>query len=204
MHVTVDPTVPITSKKALSEEDEGDGAATAGQNKGGEQEEECEGEQEGKDEGDEEDTDPDRIITNARRATLADGHLSIPELTALAAQGPLLKSAYDVAQRRVASPVSCGARYTLAGRRGSHEPMWTSYTHYWKTVLGSSLERPAKRIVTDSLCVDYIMIIDGARSFEVVGFLQPPSTEDLEPGLPRMGVCGSDHVSLMAEIAWFA
>jgi hypothetical protein len=46
------------------------------------------------------------------------------------------------------------------------------------------------------------MIIDGEHACKVTGYLQPPETENLEPGLPRLGVCSSDHISLMAELSW--
>jgi len=68
-------------------------------------------------------------------------------------------------------------------RRGHHEPEWTSYTHYWKTVL------------------DYIFILDPVDFRSVVtGFLAPHRTQDLIPGLPQKGICGSDHVSLVVEL----
>jgi hypothetical protein len=35
---------------------------------------------------------------------------------------------------------------------------------------------------------------------ETVGFLGLPSTQDLEPGLPRKGISGSDHISLVVDI----
>lgn len=37
---------------------------------------------------------------------------------------------------------------------------------------------------------------------QVLGVLEPPTKEELEPGLPRMGKCGSDHISLRACVAW--
>lgn len=36
--------------------------------------------------------------------------------------------------------------------------------------------------------------------FQVMGILKTPRTTDLGTGLPLKGVCGSDHVSLVAEI----
>jgi len=35
---------------------------------------------------------------------------------------------------------------------------------------------------------------------EVVGFMKVPKTEEMEPGLPQKGICGSDHVSLVADV----
>jgi len=94
----------------------------------------------------EEETDPDRSITNARIATPTDGLLSSAELHDLFANsGPPLTSAYDIGMKKyVASdemsktPIKLfGDRSDIvSGRHGAHEPQWTSYTHYWKTVLG--------------------------------------------------------------------
>ena len=51
--------------------------------------------------------------------------------------------------------------------------------------------------------VDYIWVIDPPdRRVAVTRLLQPHTTDNLEPGLPRKGVCGSDHVSLAAEVRW--
>jgi RNA exonuclease NGL2 len=116
IHKTIDPTVPAA--KTLSEE--------AG--------------------------DPARVIIHARPATAADGLLTSHELAHLFS-GPILKSAYDEAlgQHRINcevdgsqadvenSPViaTLGDRELVPpNRRGSHEPEYTSYTHYWKSVLG--------------------------------------------------------------------
>ncbi|KAG1885814.1 endonuclease exonuclease phosphatase [Suillus subluteus] len=67
-------------------------------------------------------------------------------------------------------------------RLGAHEPMWTSYTHYWKTTL------------------DYIFFVDTPkRSINVASYLNPHRTTDMEAGLPQIGICGSDHVSLCSR-----
>jgi len=50
---------------------------------------------------------------------------------------------------------------------------------------------------------DYIWVVDPPdRRAVVTCLLQPHITDNLEPGLPRKGVCGSDHVSLAAEVRW--
>lgn len=86
--------------------------------------------------------DPDRVITNARIASNEDGLLSNEELhTLFNAFGPL-RSVYDEAQRSVVSEHDnvVGARLSDATpvQTGFYEPMWTSYTHFWKTTLGMS------------------------------------------------------------------
>lgn len=50
---------------------------------------------------------------------------------------------------------------------------------------------------------DYIFVLDPPnRKVQVVGLAKPFPTTKLSPGIPRMGVCGSDHISLCAELAW--
>ena len=53
------------------------------------------------------------------------------------------------------------------------------------------------------LALDYIFILDveGSRP-QILGLLAPHLRENLEPGLPQQGVCGSDHISLVAELFW--
>lgn len=144
------------------------------------------------DEGAEE--DPDRIIVNARPATPADGLLSTEELIKMVQELGIakLESSYDKGLKLLKASGDSdvrtfGDRVTSipTTRQGRHEPEWTSYTHFWKSVL------------------DYIFILDPpSRISHVVGLLKPHTTEDMEPGLPQKGICGSDHVSLVSEIVW--
>lgn len=173
VHVTIDPSVPRTDKTAPTTTEENEAV------------------------------DPDRQITNARLATPADGLLSTPELVALFAGGAPLRSAYDDGllkyQQSKSNIPTFGQRTEMAPtRRGYHEPEWTSYTHYWKTVLGMS---PSElRASRAEQIADYIFILDPINSRSVVtGFLTPHRTEDLIPGLPQKETCGSDHVSLAVE-----
>ncbi|KAG1826035.1 endonuclease exonuclease phosphatase [Suillus subaureus] len=160
IHVTIDSTVPPTTKKA--DDEEGDGS----------------------------EADPDRVINNSRVATSSDGLLSDLELTSLFIDGAKLRSAYDEGQRAQRDNGTPGDLYTFGDRvsspptrLGAHEPMWTSYTHYWKTTL------------------DYIFFVDTPKhSINVAGYLNLHRTTDMEAGLPQIGICGSDHVSLCAEL----
>jgi RNA exonuclease NGL2 len=113
IHITIDPTVPPTTKKA--DDEEGDGS----------------------------EADPDRVINNSRVATSSDGLLSDFELTSLFINGAKFRSAYDEGQRAQRDNGAPGDLDTFGDRisppstrLGAHEPMWTSYTHYWKTTLG--------------------------------------------------------------------
>jgi len=115
VHVSIDPTVPLTDP-ATAKDDE-DGGAQA---------------------------DPDRVITNARVASPADGLLNSSELLDLFAVTTLRpRSLYDEGQRLLDSPrpvPRCGERMGLPPyKRGAYEPEWTSYTHYWQNVLGEYL-----------------------------------------------------------------
>ncbi|KAG1755190.1 Endonuclease/exonuclease/phosphatase [Suillus paluster] len=159
VHITIDPTVPRTKKKA--DEEEGDGS----------------------------EADPDRVINNSRAAASSDGLLSDLELTSLFINGVQLRSAYDEGQRAQRDNGTPGDLHTFGDRvslpptrLGAHEPMWTSYTHYWKTTL------------------DYIFFVGTSKHrIDVTGYLNPHRTNDIEAGLPQIGICGSDHVSLCAE-----
>ena len=110
VHVSIDPTVPTTTE---TEPEEGEKA------------------------------DPDRVIRNSRVANSADGLLSDSELLDLFPHS--LRSAYDGGQRtaRLMSldgVMTFSDRMTFAVERlGAHEPMWTSYTHFWQSTLGAFL-----------------------------------------------------------------
>jgi RNA exonuclease NGL2 len=114
VHVSVDPSVPLSDPAGTNDDDEGGGGDGA---------------------------DPDRVITNARKPSPADGLLSSFELTQLFAITARPRSLYDEGQRlleKISGPVQrCGERLGLPSyRRGAYEPEWTSYTHYWQSVLG--------------------------------------------------------------------
>ena len=51
---------------------------------------------------------------------------------------------------------------------------------------------------------DYIFVLDAkdGTNAAVAAFLKPHLTEDIHPGLPRLGICGSDHISLCIELVW--
>ncbi|KAJ7783877.1 Endonuclease/exonuclease/phosphatase [Mycena maculata] len=130
--------------------------------------------------------DPDRVMTNARHAIPADGLLSDEELVSLFPSTSTVWSAYDEGLRKHADKSTdlqtFGNRMSLPRSiKGYHEPEYTSYTHYWKARL------------------NYIFILTD-RPAIVEGLLSPHNAQDLVPGLPQKGVCGSDHVSLCAEI----
>ena len=90
-----------------------------------------------------EDIDPDRVITNARQAELRDRLLTIPQFIAWFSSLPNLRSAYNDGLQEVSklsdTLPTYGRRVNLPlGKCGSHEPAYTSYTHYWQSVLGTN------------------------------------------------------------------
>lgn len=189
IHATIDSTVPITTRKQIgSTEDHESSVKGSTMAEGDEPETNGEDDDEG-----EQAADPDRRITNARPATSADGLFTDEELSQLyRVNNAPLKSAMDEGQRSRAVTASVegihpfGARTELLReRKGYYEPMWTSYTHYWKTTL------------------DYVFILDpiGMVS-KVCGYVQPPGTADLDPGIPMLGVGSSDHTSVHVNLAW--
>lgn len=113
VHVSVDPRVPTSTKLSTDDEDGGDST-----------------------------TDPDKVITNARSALPEDGLLTSAEFSAFFDGFARLRSVYDEGLRKHrvagANVPTFGDRATLnSGRQGAYEPEYTSYTHYWKTVLGT-------------------------------------------------------------------
>ncbi|KAJ7293660.1 Endonuclease/exonuclease/phosphatase [Mycena rebaudengoi] len=116
--------------------------------------------------------DPDRVITSARPAVPSDGLLSDEELVTFFSGENVVRSAYDEGLRK--HKESTNDLKTFGDR-----PEYTSYTHYWK--------------------VHYIFVLT-KRNTEIGGLVSPHRVEDLVPGLPQRGICGSDHISLMAEI----
>lgn len=126
VHVSVDPSVPLSDPAGTNDDDDDSNNNNADDGGGG---------------GGGGSGDPDRVITNARRASPADGLLSSFELAQLFAITQRPRSLYDEGQRlleRVSGPVQrCGERLGLPPhQRGAYEPEWTSYTHYWQSVLG--------------------------------------------------------------------
>jgi RNA exonuclease NGL2 len=90
--------------------------------------------------GGEEEADPDRVIRDSRDSKPSDALLSDDELSALV--GHRLRSAYDEGQR---TSLMKGNNVPIYGvqndlptvKPGACEPMWTSFTHYWKATLGN-------------------------------------------------------------------
>ncbi|KAG8872542.1 hypothetical protein FRB97_007558 [Tulasnella sp. 331] len=157
IHVSRDASVATTHPAVGAREDEDEGAAAAASESTGDGLE----------------NHPDRIITNARPARPEDGLLTDAELLQLYQGGgrkTALRSGYDEALAAVPqeSDNVYGAREPSA-IYGRNEPMYTSFTHYWR------------------LTLDPTEIGDHPRSDVVVGVLKPHRKKDLGDGLPMRG-----------------
>lgn len=107
IHVSLDPSIPVTVPGAAAEEDEGAQS---------------------------DESDSDNVIKNTRRAQAADGLLSDDELRALFDRPVRPVSAYDRGLRHVDAAsienLTFGSRVQIPdSRHGAFEPVWTSYTH---------------------------------------------------------------------------
>lgn len=49
---------------------------------------------------------------------------------------------------------------------------------------------------------DYIFFLDAEEPGVVTGLAKPLTAKELDPGIPKDGVSGSDHTSLVAELTW--
>ncbi|KAG8907569.1 hypothetical protein FRB99_003493 [Tulasnella sp. 403] len=181
IHVSLDPTIASDPSTSRRDNDEG---------------------------GDGESNDPDRAILDARRPQASDALLSNDEIIQLFGNGKYpLRSAYDEALAAVPSEIGnvFSARDPSASC-GRNEPLYTSFTFYWKVTLGG-VPCFSMSITKTTLTrtIDYIFIAHPLETASpaprVVGVLKGHRQTDMEPGLPRKGICGSDHVSLMVEIA---
>jgi RNA exonuclease NGL2 len=94
-----------------------------------------------------EDQDPDRVITNARSARPEDGLLGSEGLVSLFSELPRATSSYALGLSRYLDgegELQRGQEFPIFGithslspsTLGFFEPAFTSYTHYWKSVLG--------------------------------------------------------------------
>ncbi|CAE6520192.1 unnamed protein product [Rhizoctonia solani] len=181
VHVSLDPTVPRTPRTGTDADDD-DEAAGAGAAPRPDQ-------KRGDGEGEEEEPVVPTKIKDARVAVETDGLLTNEEMLELFSAGEKARSAYDEILERSAESTGeadniISARDpSMKGRKGANEPMWSCFTHYWRSTL------------------DYIFIIDPPEkegTVRVLDVLKSARTEVLGDGLPRLRVSPSDHVALAA------
>lgn len=119
-----------------------------------------------------------------------------------------LRSAYNEGLSKVPDelPQTCQEREpTLRGRKGAFEPNYTSFTFHWKNTIGKGLKMYKVSLLTGLL--DYIFLAndqDVEYTATVQELLRPFRKAELGLGLPQIGICASDHVSLVATIAFAA
>ncbi|CUA69128.1 RNA exonuclease NGL2 [Rhizoctonia solani] len=178
VHVSLDPTVPRTPRTGTDADDDdeaaGSGAASRPDLKKGDGEEESEPVVATK-------------IKDARIAVETDGLLTNEEMLELFGAGGKARSAYDGILEESsestgeADNVISARDPSMKGRKGANEPMWSCFTHYWRSTL------------------DYIFIIDPPEqenALKVLDALKSARTEVLGNGLPRLRISPSDHISL--------
>lgn len=212
-----------TGAAALQEEKQGQAASTCEEQESDALDEAEAEDAEGEGEEEEEGAD-DQILKNCRPATPSDGLLRLEELEALfdlsscsvsSSTPPRhLRSAYgssfpqlcgqDEDDNLFSTPTRGRERWDdpdwkegdpnvhtwLAGTQAGCEPMWTLFSSLF------------------SLTLDFILLFprtksegkEGVEYPKVTKLLRTHRTEVLKEGLPRKGICVSDHVAIGAEL----
>ncbi|KAF8332341.1 Endonuclease/exonuclease/phosphatase [Cantharellus anzutake] len=225
IHMSIDPSIQpssaSTEKGGEEEGEEGAAAISDAQDRGGEN-------AEGKEK---EEPDPDRVFTNTRNALPEDGLMSAEELEKIFWSFPPLRSAYDEGhdkifglgvtsgsldlERTFAARLDEKDKLQYLGRKGMNEPMYTNFTHYWRLTLDyifiqdpliafpADLNTPNLPLSNnDHASSQALGIARPKGEGEIIALLRTHRAEDLEPGLPKLGVCASDHIALCAEIEY--
>ena len=88
----------------------------------------------------------------------------------------------------------------LQGHRGArglvpvHRALpWIPSDAQWRAVLDAARTEPVRNRLMLALAYDCALRREELCALE---------TSDLDPGIPRKGISGSDHVSLAAELQW--
>ncbi|SPO32088.1 related to NGL3 - putative endonuclease [Ustilago trichophora] len=223
------PVKKVESSGAQKQAQDGAQQESGEENDDGEEAEDAEEDEEGE-EGEEGGEADDRMLKNCRAATSKDALLSMDELLQLhdvsrprpgssptrsdssqaAAQSAHLGSAYALHYGRIQDPSEEGNFFgsPARGRERWDDPDWTPETPNCHT--GDSTE-PMWTIFSSlfSLTLDYIFMLPKPKQGEsdeseqyptVTRLLRTHKTETLQPGVPRKGVCASDHIAIGAEI----
>ncbi|KAK8866182.1 hypothetical protein IAR55_001333 [Kwoniella newhampshirensis] len=149
---------------------------------------------------DDEDELPDsneKSIANTRAPEEKDGMSTAEQLVALVQQllpNEGARSAYGSTSWSGGSTDTNMESFSRRGgfvpgldAEGGGEPAYTCFTPLFR------------------LTLDYLLIlppVDGGARASVTGLLAPPRTEQLGEGLPRKGICASDHLAMGCEISW--
>ncbi|CAE7086166.1 unnamed protein product [Rhizoctonia solani] len=182
VHVSLDPTVPRTPRTGTDADDDDEAAGAGAAPRPDLKRDNGEGEEE---------SEPvvATRIKDARVAVETDGLLTNEEMLELFDTGEKARSAYDEILKQSANQtgeadnVVSARDPSMKGRKGANEPMWSCFTHYWRSTL------------------DYIFIVDPPEkkdAVQVLDALKSARTEVLGDGLPRLRISPSDHVALAA------
>lgn len=161
---------------------------------------------------------PDRVIKNAREGTEEDGLASLEDLKGMFKLEGEVRSAYGEVGGRLKEDGGRDRCYvdrpegvqSASGwkikedekvveerkkgewgdrvRRGDFEPKYTNFTPLWRCTL------------------DYIFVLPPPTSSETttkpkfIALLQPHADEEMEPGMPKLGVEPSDHAAVAAVL----
>ncbi|WVQ82539.1 hypothetical protein IAT38_004668 [Cryptococcus sp. DSM 104549] len=145
---------------------------------------------------DEEEELPDsneKSLKGTRPPTAADGLPTVPELVQL----------YQEVMPRGGARSAYGSAAWAEGRTGE------SFDARGGFAEGMEVEgrgEPAYTCFTPlfRLTLDYLLLLPplGETDAEITGVLMPPKIEELGVGLPRKGICASDHLAVGCEITW--
>ncbi|ORX37437.1 Endonuclease/exonuclease/phosphatase [Kockovaella imperatae] len=149
------------------------------------------------DDGDDDEQEPpdtdERSVAGTRHPGPNDGILSfeslVPHLREVLPEG--LSSAYDTSRWVSGNEETFERRggfkrhfeNTPASLKGQNEPGYTCYTPLFK------------------LTLDYLLLFPDDR-VAFTALLRPAQSGDLSEGLPRKGICASDHLAVGCELAW--
>ncbi|WWC58882.1 uncharacterized protein I303_101427 [Kwoniella dejecticola CBS 10117] len=170
-------------------------AATGSNTPAAREDDEGEGEGEGGGEGEGELPDNnERSIANTRPPRDDDGILSVEEL---------VSAMRDISPQKGAKSAYGNTDWSdgqTFGNRGGFE-----HIQGQGEVVGRG--EPAYTCFTPlfRLTLDYLLLLPPAQNAsetEIISVYAPPKIEELGEGLPRKGICASDHLAIGCELAW--
>jgi len=173
--------------------------------------EDGEGEGEAEGEGELPDND-ERSVAGTRDEQPSDGIATMEDLVRMAKEmlpDTGCQSAYEAGKWTSAAGATFnerdGFKRSFTGRvpdgmKGHAEPAYTCYTPLFKLTLGESSYRH-QSIDHQLTFADYLLVLP-APNVQITQVLRPGTAEELGDGLPRKGICASDHIAVGCEISW--
>ncbi|ADV25600.1 Hypothetical Protein CGB_M3420C [Cryptococcus gattii WM276] len=84
---------------------------------------------------------------------------------------------------------------------GGNEPGWTCFTPLFRLTLDYLLVLPPVN-PSSFLTTSSVSSTSATSGVEIRKVMLPPKASDLGEGLPRKGICASDHVAVGCEVKW--